>query len=373
MFRRLFWLGIGAGFGFGSSYWLTRWVRDTALRYSPERVSSEVGNVVRVFGPGPAGRGGRGPGGHARARAGPPARDRAVREPPVGCPVPMDATGLRRALNEFFAGRGHTLVPSSSLIPHAPHRAHVHERRDDAVRPVLPGRGGGAVRSARADHHPEVRPGRRQAQRHRRDRPHAAPPHLLRDAGQLQLRRLLQGRGHPVGVGAGHRGARPRRRPALGHRATSTDDEAEAIWRDAVGVPAERIQRLGKDNFWEMGETGPCGPCSEIFYDTGASAGADGGPAHGGGDRFIEFWNLVFMQYIPPRRRHPHGLPAPQHRHRRRPRAHAHAAAGRADSVFDTDVLAPLIDAAQAVTGRRLGADAEADVACGSWPTTPAR
>jgi hypothetical protein len=50
VFRRLFWLGIGAGFGFGSSYWLTRWVRETANRYSPERVTSEVGNVVRGLG-----------------------------------------------------------------------------------------------------------------------------------------------------------------------------------------------------------------------------------------------------------------------------------------------------------------------------------
>ena len=76
-----------------------------------------------------------------------------------------------------------------------------------------------------------------------------------------------------------------------------TDDEAEAIWRDAVGFPGERIQRLGKDNFWEMGYTGPCGPCSEIFFDCGPEWGADGGPAHGGEDRFVEFWNLVFMQY----------------------------------------------------------------------------
>src|SRR5688500_4749187 len=60
-----------------------------------------------------------------------------------------------------------------------------------------------------------------------------------------------------------------------------TDDEAAEIWRDSVGLPAERIQRMGADNFWEMGETGPCGPSSEIYYDKGEAFGAPGGPAHG--------------------------------------------------------------------------------------------
>ena len=75
-----------------------------------------------------------------------------------------------------------------------------------------------------------------------------------------------------------------------------SDDDAADIWRDTIGVPAERIQRLDKDNFWEMGDTGPCGPCSEIHYDTGPEWGDEGGPAHGASDRYIEFWNLVFMQ-----------------------------------------------------------------------------
>ena len=60
-----------------------------------------------------------------------------------------------------------------------------------------------------------------------------------------------------------------------------SDDEAEAIWRDTVGVPAERIQRLGDDNFWRMADTGPCGPSSEIFWDLGPEFGADGGPRMG--------------------------------------------------------------------------------------------
>ncbi len=96
-----------------------------------------------------------------------------------------------------------------------------------------------------------------------------------------------------------HRGARPRRRPHLGHRATSSDDEAEEIWADAVGFPRERIQRLDKDNFWEMGDTGPCGPSSEIFWDFGPEFGPDGGPANPAAeDRYVEIWNLVFPQYF---------------------------------------------------------------------------
>src|ERR1700722_3501679 len=76
------------------------------------------------------------------------------------------------------------------------------------------------------------------------------------------------------------------------------DDEAEQIWIDKVGVRPERVQRMGdEDNFWAMGETGPCGPDSEIFMDLGPAYGDDGGPKHGANDRFVEIWNLVFMQF----------------------------------------------------------------------------
>ena len=99
-----------------------------------------------------------------------------------------------------------------------------------------------------------------------------------------------------------------------------TDDEAYAIWHDVVGVPADRIIRIGdnkgapyaSDNFWQMADTGPCGPCTEIFYDHGAHipGGPPGSPDEDG-DRFIEIWNLVFMQFD----RQPDGrldpLPAP--------------------------------------------------------------
>lgn len=77
------------------------------------------------------------------------------------------------------------------------------------------------------------------------------------------------------------------------------DDEAESIWINKIGVPSERVIRIGaKDNFWMMGDTGPCGPCSEIFYDHGADIwGGPPGTPEEDGDRFIEIWNLVFMQF----------------------------------------------------------------------------
>ncbi len=99
-----------------------------------------------------------------------------------------------------------------------------------------------------------------------------------------------------------------------------TDDEAYALWRDMIGLPPERIVRIGdnkgapyaSDNFWQMADTGPCGPCTEIFYDHGDHiAGGPPGSPDEDGDRFIEIWNLVFMQFD----RQPDGslqpLPAP--------------------------------------------------------------
>ncbi|MGM0930677.1 MAG: alanine--tRNA ligase [Actinomycetota bacterium] len=75
------------------------------------------------------------------------------------------------------------------------------------------------------------------------------------------------------------------------------DEEALAIWRDQVGVPADRIQKSGKkDNYWSTGQPGPAGPCSEIFYDRGPEYGIEGGPL-ADETRYIEIWNLVFMQY----------------------------------------------------------------------------
>lgn len=98
------------------------------------------------------------------------------------------------------------------------------------------------------------------------------------------------------------------------------DDEAYAIWKDQIGVPADRIIRIGdnkgarysSDNFWMMGDTGPCGPCTEIFYDHGEHipGGPPGSPEEDG-DRFIEIWNNVFMQYNRDEAGNMHPLPKP--------------------------------------------------------------
>lgn len=80
-----------------------------------------------------------------------------------------------------------------------------------------------------------------------------------------------------------------------------SDDEAADIWHKQEGIPVDRIFRFDQDNFWRMGDTGPCGPCTEIFYDHGVHAGKESDPFKGiaaGEDRFVEIWNLVFMQYF---------------------------------------------------------------------------
>jgi alanyl-tRNA synthetase len=142
----------------------------------------------------------------------------------------------------------------------------------------------------------------------------------------------------------------------------TSDDEAEQIWTEAVGVPTGRIQRMGEDNFWRMGDTGPCGPSSEIYFDKGDAYGDPGGPAHGGAERFVEIWNLVFMQY----NRQADGQLVDL------PRKNIDTGAGLerilpilqgTDSIFATDVLAPLVEAAERLTDTRYGADERADVA----------
>jgi alanyl-tRNA synthetase len=142
----------------------------------------------------------------------------------------------------------------------------------------------------------------------------------------------------------------------------NSDDTAEALWRDMIGVRPERIQRLDEDNFWDMGDTGPCGPCSEIFFDKGPQFGADGGPAFGGEDRFVEFWNLVFMQY----EKGPGGSLTEL------PKQNIDTGSGfervlsilnGVESVFATDLFAPLLETAAKALDIPYGSDEQTDVA----------
>ncbi len=119
------------------------------------------------------------------------------------------------------------------------------------------------------------------------------------------------------------------------------DDEAAKIWHDVVGVPESRIQRRGlADNYWHMGVPGPGGPCSEIYYDRGPEYGREGGP-EADEDRYLEVWNLVFMQYQLGAVRSKvdfdvAGRPAvAQYRHRHGHGADGRAAAGRGQHLRD--------------------------------------
>lgn len=132
-----------------------------------------------------------------------------------------------------------------------------------------------------------------------------------------------------------------------------TDDEAAGLWKKIAGLPEEKIIRIPTDdNFWRMGDTGPCGPCSEIFYDHGPSipGGPPGSPDEDG-DRFIEIWNLVFMQYEegPPGTRNP--LPRPSIDTGMGLERFAAILQGKHDN-YDTDTLRALILASAEATGQ---------------------
>jgi len=145
------------------------------------------------------------------------------------------------------------------------------------------------------------------------------------------------------------------------------DDDAEQLWQKVAGVPKSRIFRLDeKDNFWQMGETGPCGPCSEIHYDMGVEAAAPGREQEqfpsDAGDRFVEIWNLVFMQYD----RDAYGVLTPL------PRPSIDTGMGLDRiaavmqgklSVFDTDLVHPIIVKAADLFNVTPGTDERVDTA----------
>ncbi|MGA8039050.1 MAG: alanine--tRNA ligase [Acidimicrobiia bacterium] len=141
------------------------------------------------------------------------------------------------------------------------------------------------------------------------------------------------------------------------------DDEAADIWVESVGVDPSRLQRRDeKDNFWQMGVPGPCGPSSEIFYDKGPEFGEDGGPAHGDEDRFVEIWNLVFMQNLQDRPYHVVGdLPA-KNIDTGMGLDRVAAILQGVPSVFEIDTIKHIRDEASSYTGLEYGADPLHDV-----------
>ena len=226
----------------------------------------------------------------------------------------MDANGLRAAFTRFFADRGHTVVPSASLIPHDPSVLFT-------IAGMVP------FKPYFLGEEPAPWPRATSIQKCFRtpdidiigtDTYHCTFFEML---GNFSFGDYFKAEAIPMAWELltevfGLDGDR------LWITVHEGDDEAEQMWIDKVGVPPERIQRMGdEDNFWAMGETGPCGPDSEIFIDKGRAYGHDGGPKHGGDQRFVEIWNLVFMQFNRDAAGHAHRAAAQEHRHRRRPRA----------------------------------------------------
>lgn len=141
------------------------------------------------------------------------------------------------------------------------------------------------------------------------------------------------------------------------------DDEAEELWKEISGLPAERIQRMGaKDNFWSMGDTGPCGPCSEIHYDHGPEYGDDpNGPA-GETDRYVEIWNLVFMQFDRDSDGNLHPLPNPSIDTGMGLERLAAIKQGVYNN-YDTDIFQSIIQHCAQLAGIQYGEHRESDVA----------
>jgi alanyl-tRNA synthetase len=145
------------------------------------------------------------------------------------------------------------------------------------------------------------------------------------------------------------------------------DDEALQLWQRIAGLPVERIQRRdGKDNYWDMGVPGPGGPCSEIYYDRGPEHGRDGGPVVDE-DRYLEIWNLVFMQDVrgelSPKLGHPPigELPSKNIDTGMGVERVAYLLQGVAN-VYETDLVRPVIARAEQLSGHRYGADPVDDV-----------
>ena len=269
----------------------------------------------------------------------------------------MDANQLRKAFIGFFEERGHTVVPSASLIPHdrtvlftvagmVPFKPYfVGEEPAPWPRAVSVQK---CVRAG-GKHNDLDEIGR--TKRHLT---------FFEMLGNFSFGDYFKERAIPLAweFVTEVLDLDPDRLWVTVH---TTDDEAEAIWHDIVGLPRERIQRLDEDNFWQMADTGPCGPSSEIFWDMGDEYGEAGGPAHGGAERFVEIWNLVFMQYD----QHADGSRAPL------PEPSIDTGAGLEriltvlqdeDSIFHTDEFRRLITKASALSGVAYGGDERTDV-----------
>ena len=266
----------------------------------------------------------------------------------------MDATSIRRTFLEFFAERGHTVRPSAPVIPTDPTLLLVNAGMVP-FKPYFLGeeeapyrRAVTVQKSIRTIDIDIIGTTVRHMSFFEMLGNFSFGDYFKPDAMRWSHQLLTEGYGLD-----------PER---LWYTAYEKDDEAAELWRHHVGVPADRIQRGGTDNFWQMGVPGPCGPSAEIFYDRGPEHGPDGGPIGGGEERFIEIWNLVFMQNIQDR---------PYHVVGDLPRKSIDTGMGLerlamvlqdVPSGFDIDTMRPVRDAGATHTGVAYGADPLSDV-----------
>jgi alanyl-tRNA synthetase len=262
---------------------------------------------------------------------------------------PRTAQELRDAYTGFFAARGHTVVPSASLIPHdpsllltiagmVPFKAYFTGDETPAYR-----RATSVQKVARAGGKDSDLDNVGRTNRHFS---------FFEMLGNFSFGDYFKAEVIPWAweLVTDVYGLDPDRLWVTVH---DTDDEAEAIWRDSVGLPADRIQRMGDDNFWRMGDTGPCGPSSEIFWDLGDDYGPGVGPAKND-DRYVEIWNLVFMQFDARGDGELVPLPAPSVDTGAGLERNLAALQG-VSSAWETDLLLPLVEAASAATGVAYG------------------
>jgi len=270
----------------------------------------------------------------------------------------MDANQLRSSFTRFFMDRGHRLVPSASLIPHHPRAPLFTNAGMNQFIPYFLGEEVPPYRRATSVQKcVRVRGKHDDIDMVGRTTRHLSFFEML---GNFSFGDYFKAEAIPWAweLLTGDLGLDGERMWASVY---TDDDEAAQIWRDAVGLPAERIVRMGEDNFWEMGETGPCGPSSEIYYDRGAELGESGGPLDGGPERYVEIWNLVFMQYD----RQGDGALEPL------PRPNIDTGAGLervltvledVPSIWETAELRRIIARAEELCGRTYGSDEEDDV-----------
>ncbi|MEI2727929.1 MAG: alanine--tRNA ligase [Candidatus Nanopelagicales bacterium] len=206
----------------------------------------------------------------------------------------MDSAEIRRRFLAFFADRGHTVVPSASLLLDDPTLLFVNAGMVP-FKPYFLGeavpeytRAASVQKCVRTLDIEEVGKTTRHASFFQMCGNFSFGDYFKETAIPLAWELLTS----PIEAG-GFGFAKER----LWATVYEDDDESEQLWLNLTDIPAERIQRRGKaDNFWSMGVPGPCGPCSEIYFDRGPEYGQEGGPVVDE-DRYLEIWNLVFMQY----------------------------------------------------------------------------